>query len=329
MQNDSTPPASANQSAPFGSQPRRVSSHAVLLACVAAAGMACAWDAGAKQGASVTITQPNTGAGLPDVLKLDAVIRDFKSKGETGGHGDFQAYGNPNITTGLVEETLDSEGKPVFKTKRGMEIRKPAKTKGGKLINPSFQKTDLGDSLAEMGVVGSDQLSTAEAFNQWYRDVPRVNMTKAVPLVLKRQPGTNTYVFDSAVDEPYKSRGGFFPINDDLFGNFGTWKKNFHFTTEISTKFVFERDKGLIFTFTGDDDVWVFIDGKLVLDLGGLHPKREQSIELNRIDWLKEGKMYDFKIFHAERATNESNFRIETNLMLLPAALPPQAGLGD
>jgi fibro-slime domain-containing protein len=273
--------------------------------------------------------QPAAPETLPSELRLNAVVRDFRPRGEKGGHPDFQAYTNSFITTGLVEPRLDSENKPVFRSSRGLQISSEFRDASSRVINPAHFDPARGDKKGELTPVASNQLTSAADFAKWYRDDPMVNASKPVPLTFRRVSGTNRFVFDSNIDEPYKSRGGFFPIDNDLFGNYANTGKNFHFTTEIDTRFLFQRSRNHVFTFSGDDDVWVFIDNTLVLDLGGLHPRREQTVELNRLDWLRDGQVYTLRVFHAERRTTQSNFRIETTLTLVPAPLPPTLGLSD
>jgi fibro-slime domain-containing protein len=278
---------------------------------------------------SSTAGFPDPFANLPSTLNLTATIRDFKPNGTTGGHSDFESYGNSYITTGLVNATLDGDGKPTFKTKRGQQITANYTDSAGRIINPAHYNASLGDHAGTMSTVGTDQLTSDTKFFQWYRDTPGVNLSKSVPLVFNRVANTNRYVFDSATDAPYAARGGFFPVDGDLYGNQGSTGHNFAFSTEINTKFIYTRSDNQVFKFTGDDDVWVFINNKLVLDLGGLHPQKEQCLELNRLSWLVDGAECTLSVFHAERHTNASNFRIETSLRLQPARLPQASGLQD
>lgn len=265
---------------------------------------------------------------LPDELTLSAVIRDFKGANETGGHPDFESFSG-TTRVGLVAEYLDKDGKPVLASQTGRQIVKEYQDAEGNPINPSLYDPQRGDKQGELKEMSDIRITSEDSFNQWYRNVPNVNAAKAVSIVMKRKEGTNRYIFDSKTDEPWKSRSGFYPINDDLFGNYSRTGKNYHFTTELATRFAYRKGAGDIFKFTGDDDVWVFIGGRLVIDLGSLHAKKEQTIELDRLDWLVDGKIYELKVFHAERHTVESNFRIETTLELRKAKLPNTSNLYD
>ena len=265
---------------------------------------------------------------LPDTLELGCVIRDFKPKAWDGGHPDFESFGG-TTTVGLVAEYLSEDGKPVSSGDlRGMKISSEFKDSQGRNINPSMYDPEQGDTAGSLTTGSSGNgLTSSQRFDQWYRDVPGVNLSKSIQLTLTRVEGTDRYVFDSAVDQVHGSYG-FFPVNGDLYGDFRS-NRNYHFTTEINTQFTFHRGTGQVFKFTGDDDVWVFIDGRLVVDLGGLHPKREQFLDLDRLEWLQDGKTHTLDIFHAERRYSGSNFRIETTLQLRAVELPPTAALFD
>lgn len=282
----------------------------------------------ADAGMNYENTSQETGSdNLPDTLTLDCTIRDFKPKQWAGGHPDFEFFGG-TTTVGLVQDYLDENGKPVVADLRGQKIKYEYKDSQGRNINPSMYDPQQGDVKGKLVAGGTGNGFTSEArFNQWYRDVPGVNLSKGIQLKLTRVAGTDRYVFDSAVDTEHGTYG-FFPVNGDLYGNYRQ-NRNYHFTTEINTVFTYHHGTGQVFKFTGDDDVWVFIDGRLAVDLGGLHPKREQFLDLDRLDWLQDGKTHTLDIFHAERRYSGSNFRIETTLQLRGVDLPPVSAVYD
>jgi fibro-slime domain-containing protein len=146
-------------------------------------------------------------------------------------------------------------------------------------------------------------------FAQWYRDTPGVNMTFTKRLALtETTPGRFTY--DDST---------FYPLDGEGYGNSGRGddglQHNFHFTTEIHTTFKYLG--GEVFNFNGDDDLWLFINGKLAIDLGGLHPALPGSVNLDAMATalgIQTGRIYPMDIFHAERHTDASNFHVETTI---------------
>jgi fibro-slime domain-containing protein len=108
----------------------------------------------------------------------------------------------------------------------------------------------------------------------------------------------------------------FFPIDGMGFGNGPNGAAhNYLFTTEAHTLFTYKG--GERFTFRGDDDLWIFVNGKLALDVGGQHEALVGVLDFDAQAaalGITPGMSYPMDIFHAERQTTESNFRIETNI---------------
>jgi fibro-slime domain-containing protein len=201
---------------------------------------------------------------------LTATIRDFKAI-----HPDFEEFLQGTGTgktgeKGIVAQTLGADGKPVY-------------------LGGSFLTT-----------------SGAANFNEWFRDVPGVNLTTTIELPLQ-----------ASAQDPrlfhYESRN-FFPIDGELFGNEG-YAHNYHFTLEVAAEFKYVG--GETFRFNGDDDVWVFVNGHLVIDLGGLHEALNAEVSLDEIAsevGIVTGNTYSLHIFFAERHTVSSNFIIDTSI---------------
>lgn len=270
-------------------------------------------------------------ASMPRSLTLTGVVRDFKERSVAGGHTDFERkpVGGFGHYMNNVAMQLDADGKPVFQG-NGRKVVGQWKNSAGMPIHPSLYNSGMGDVAGSLSsTADSGGITSAESFSQWYRNVPGVNMSKELSITLTRAEGSNLYVFDDRNDPFYQARGGFFPINNELFGNSLNETKNFHFTYELNTEFIYEQGKGQTFRFIGDDDVWVFINGQLVIDLGGVHSAVNQVVELDRLSNLKAGKKNSLRVFHAERHRTQSNFRIETTINLKTAELPNTSKLFD
>ena len=143
-------------------------------------------------------------------------------------------------------------------------------------------------------------------FDEWYRDVPGVNASTSFTLELASSAGApNLYQFNAP---------DFFPIDGQLFGNEGN-AHNFHFTLEMQIPFRYVGGESL--TFRGDDDLWVFINDRLAIDLGGVHATESRTILLDEEAealGITKGEVFPFALFFAERHTSGSNFYLETTI---------------
>jgi fibro-slime domain-containing protein len=228
----------------------------------------------AGNGATTGIVQNGSSTSCALVV---GVVRDFLSYGlQDGGDPDFEHFTGAGPTLGLVQKAIGTDRKPVY----GAECDDNGSP------NPPCRY--------------GQQMTTQANFDEWYRYTPNVNAPYLV--YLQFVPNGNVYTFQSTA---------FFPLDGAGFGNTPGFNHNFSFTTELHLKFTYSG--GETFSFTGDDDLWVFINGSLAIDLGGLHTPSSASVNLDTLG-LTKGMEYDIELFNAERHTVESNFRVDTNL---------------
>jgi fibro-slime domain-containing protein len=152
-------------------------------------------------------------------------------------------------------------------------------------------------------------------FDWWYRDTPGINIPFDYTIVLT-PIGGGISSFDNQEFFPLDGRGW----NDEYTADDGMLH-NFSFTFELHT--TFEYVGGETFTFIGDDDVFVFVNNKLVVDLGGVHGAETKAISLDTLVTddaamtpvqLAKGTTYPLDIFYNERHTVSSHFRMDTSI---------------
>jgi fibro-slime domain-containing protein len=174
----------------------------------------------------------------------------------------------------------------------------------GGVVTGMVSSTLTGSAPTPISFGAPGYITSAESFAEWYgAAAPSVSHSITLSETVE---GSGIYSFSS---------GSFFPIDGELLGNFGS--HNYHFTYQIHATFGYTPGAGQTFSFSGDDDVWVFFDKKLGIDLGGVHGSAGAVINMDT--FFGPGKVagnYDFDFFFAERHTSESNFSISTSLDL-------------
>ena len=216
----------------------------------------------------------------------------------TGTNEDFGQGGcEGSPMTGMVENELGANGVPV------MAKNFPSGCKNSTHINnwflPEVVYTDGANSYTNVTCRDLELTLTDDGFWLGQKD--------------DESPERGLFLLDDFrwLDSAQKIEN---PHYDSISGGKDApGYHNYGFAMKIQAEFVYV--KGQYFEFNGDDDVWVFINNKLVVDIGGQHKKVMRSVNLDDLG-LTPGETYPFHIFYAERKRTQSNFMMRTSIDL-------------
>jgi fibro-slime domain-containing protein len=217
-------------------------------------------------------------------LLLPVVYRDMINRLDPGGHPNFEVNAGfmamlvPGIV-GPLGTPLDADGKPAY------------------AATPADDTTDPANGWT----------TNATDFSSWFRD-SMYSTTVLDTLTLTETPaGSGTFVFAETQFFPLDGRGwNDPPINGSTH--------NYSFTSELH--YWFQWAGGETLTFFGDDDVWVYVNKKLAVDIGGIHGPITASVTLDDATntalglGLVTGSVYEIAVFQAERHVTGSQYEL-------------------
>ncbi|MBN1308586.1 MAG: fibro-slime domain-containing protein, partial [Chitinispirillaceae bacterium] len=241
---------------------------------------------------------------LSDTLWVNVTFYDFHENSNFGS-------GNCGTAPGQVQDTLDLDRKPVLLKDRCYNdlVGQWFRPSGG--AGATFLPF-LGVWDGLVNYKGREGEWVGQAFNE-ADQMANVVIYDSLPFTLI-DSATGTYGFLRTNQAP---GGGFFWLDGKGFGEEPAGSgHNFYFTMELHKEFIYQG--GEYFQFRGDDDVWVFINGKLALDLGGMQAETKRALELDAIAdelGLVKGETYPMDFFYTERKHPQSNCEITTNLL--------------
>jgi fibro-slime domain-containing protein len=212
------------------------------------------------------------------------------------------------VTLGQNEtylNTLDAAGKPTPATNapKGYRVTDEWRDSKGYPIAPNLYGSAAGDVAGAKGGDSTGGIASNASFNQWYTDVMGTNLSNQVPLTLTKKNGVWEHLSND-----------FHPIDGAGFGNEGK-EHNHYFTMNFGIDFTHHAGEHRFLEFQGDDDVWVFVNGKLALDLGGINPGVKQYLDVDRLG-LADMQVHHIEFFYAQRQENTASFNLRTNLDL-------------
>ena len=331
---------------------------------------------------------------LGDTMLVPVVYRDFRFNSQSNPD-DFElgVTGSTTPFQGMVNQTFDANGKPVYTGIAGAHVTSVAsfsqwyKDVSGVNHSTASQMTLWNNGkdayVNRYGPNGEQWLTTETAYYCGNVGAELTDATTGLPIpcTSKYANGTDDCSKKVAAGETmltcYTANGSysatfivskvdgnplFFPVDGDTFtpaselraaqippyyDPMGTWPydldaagnkrlHNFSFTSEVRYWFLYDKTKSYTLDFVGDDDVWVFINRKLAVDLGGIHTPVTGTVVIGANGngattvavpplppatatapiqttvnlGLQSGQVYEIAVFQAERQTTGSSYKL-------------------
>lgn len=280
------------------------------------------------------LVNPNLGAnGMP--VYTDAAVQYVAGLLKAGYYNKVSGNCNPLIYDTFVDPNGDRAISNTSTTDFS-DAFKAAQTYAN--INTAY---DLAWYLLNTFFIADTNMITVTGTDGKNHDIPIYGMAvNAYDKIILKKDGTsykfdasnNDVLYDTANRAIYEDSSvtskAFYPINNLGYEQPGlltgtsqnTTENNGNFTLRGEAQFIYNEADNLYFTFKGDDDVYMFINGVLALDLGGAHGSNTKTVKLNDLDAatynLVDGQPATFTFFYMERCSDNSTFAIETNLKL-------------
>ena len=263
--------------------------------------------------------------GNPDTITVNMTYFDQKMDSCSATVRQFEwcscGQCNGGLQQGIVRSILGADGLPV----PSYATQSAAKSAG-------FNK-------ASQWITGNNPVQPDDNFYRWFHEISGISKRYDRTITFNRKGNTNAYIYGGS---------GIFPL-DDITNNAdsvsrndsNSKKHNFNFTAHMSIPIKAEMNGQETFSFSGDDDVWVYLNGVLVMDIGGLHEAIGGSFTINTdgtitstvqnhtksIDaGLIKNRVYTLDFFYAERSTSESNTEITISNMNWPISAEASVG---
>ena len=271
---------------------------------------------------------------LPQTISIPVTFYDFHSDRSNPEFEQTQFnHHKDEAFTGMVAATLDADNKP----QRGSTVYRSLGIAHWFRDWSSYPVGPYSRGKNMAPIYDPAPGIREQHNNEWNSDIRVVNElanvghdTSFKNIVI---PGSLTFNLTSATTGMYRyDNANFFPLDGTTSpANFGReWQStdgrspsthNFSFTMEL--EFPFQVKEGMVFNFRGDDDVWVFVDKQLVLDLGGMHNAIGGNFNVTQVlnGAFKVGENRTLRVFYVERHSSESNLRIETNIVAPPSSI--------